>query len=71
LAHPVADAIGLTSGKPSPGPVDGESFCRGEGVAIVLMDWAINAWRLGVLRLFLSVEGEGVIVHHNRRLIEL
>jgi len=38
----VADAVDLTSGKPT--PVDGKSFCSGESVAIVLMDWAINSY---------------------------
>jgi len=57
----IADVVGLTSGKST--PVDGES-CRGEGVTIVLMNWAIIAFgsqqnvsgRLGVSRFFLSVE---------------
>jgi len=62
----VADAVGLTSGKPI--PVDGERFCSGECVAIVLMDWAINAYgsqqkvsgRLGVRICLLKEKLHGV-----------
>ena len=35
----------LTSGRALPG--EGGSFQRGEGVAIVLLDWAVEAWKSG------------------------
>ena len=35
----------LTSGRALPG--EGDSFRRGEGVAIVLLDWAVEAWKSG------------------------
>ncbi len=33
----------LTSGRPLPG--EGDAFQRGEGVAIVLLDWEVEAWK--------------------------
>ena len=39
----MAGSVVLTSGREM--PVQGDTVKRGEGVAIVLMDWAIDAWK--------------------------
>lgn len=43
--YDVAGSVVLASGRPLPD--EGSSFQRGEGVAIVLLDWAVQAWKEG------------------------
>ena len=43
--YDVARSVVLTAGRPIPDAA--ESFQRGEGVAIVLLDWAVEAWKTG------------------------
>ena len=43
--YDVAGCMVLTSGRPLPDTED--SFQRGEGVALVLLDWAVEAWKNG------------------------
>ena len=43
--YDVGRSVVLTSGRPLPG--EGDGFQRGEGVAIVLLDWAVEAWKTG------------------------